>query len=238
MATSLDRLYYQDYLLTSITTTITDVNHDELGSYIMTSETIFHPKGGGQPQDEGTITIMGKKYPVVHLKVDEKGAVMHYLEEKLVTKLPKGTIITMEVDRKKRVLYARYHTAAHLIDSALLPLYPDLLPHKGNHIPGQAAVFYTLKGKEKESLQKEDFASYDLNKMADYLEKTLPTFIQQKIPIHTNYKDKLRSVQIGNFPLSHCGGTHVHHTGTLDAIIIKKIKFKKKEGLKVAYEMH
>lgn len=48
-------IYLQDTYLYEYTTSLSHVGSDSRGSYIVCDETIFYPKGGGQPCDIGVI---------------------------------------------------------------------------------------------------------------------------------------------------------------------------------------
>ena len=116
--------------------------------FILTAEeTIFHPQGGGQPSDEGTITILpsggeednGKSSttesestsqppPTLEMRLARHEAtnpniVLHlvrFINTTATKALPKpSTPILLNVDPTKRTLYSRLHTAGHVLGGAV-----------------------------------------------------------------------------------------------------------------------
>jgi len=228
-------LYYNDSYLKNVKTHILEVGRDEKGLYIIPEQTNFHPQGGGQPSDEGTLTISGKTLPVTNLYVQKNALIRHYIPEiDLSVNVSKGQPISLSINMEKRLLFAAYHTAGHLIANLLEIGYPDLFIYKGNHFPGQAAVF--AKSKESSIPQKEDFQNYDYQEISDYLTEEIKKSIQNKIPLKITPGEN-RIIQIGDMKKYSCGGTHVNNLVELKKIVISKIKFKKKEGLKISYEV-
>lgn len=113
-----DLLYWQDSYLRQFDADILRVAHDEKRYfYLVLNRTLFHPKGGGQPSDKGTLTGPGFKFSVNKAMIIND-VVVHW------GKLEEGSIkpgpIRGEIDWAHRYLYMRRHTAAHLFDGCLL----------------------------------------------------------------------------------------------------------------------
>lgn len=49
---STERVYYTNIYLDKLEVQILEVGQDEVGSYVICDKTVFHPQGGGQPNDE------------------------------------------------------------------------------------------------------------------------------------------------------------------------------------------
>lgn len=85
-------------------------------AYLVLDRTIFHPKGGGQPSDKGTIRstecTLNLKKAIYH-----RGVVVHWA--KIATGTPNTGAVTCELDWPFRYLIMRRHTAAHLLDHCL-----------------------------------------------------------------------------------------------------------------------
>jgi Ser-tRNA(Ala) deacylase AlaX len=72
--------------------------------------------------------------------------ILHVCEWKANNPFTLGSKVQFYVNEKKRRLYARYHSAGHLLDMALaLAGRPDLKPNKGYHFPEGAHVEYLGK---------------------------------------------------------------------------------------------
>lgn len=78
----------------------------EAGAYAVELDaTLFHPQGGGQPSDVGTLG------GVAVLRVQQQGdTVLHFT----AAPLPLGPV-TMQIDEAQRRLHARWHSGGHLI---------------------------------------------------------------------------------------------------------------------------
>lgn len=89
---------------------------DRKSIYIILDETAFHPKGGGQPTDTGSIN--GSNFRVAVRKVMlVRGVAVHW-GKPLEGEVKDGSVVGT-VDWEPRYLYMRRHTAGHLYDHCL-----------------------------------------------------------------------------------------------------------------------
>ena len=85
--------------------------------------TIFHPQGGGQPNDEGFIKHVESdhKFKINTLAIKEDViwhvGVFETTESQAV--FEKNAQVECNVDEAKRRLFARVHSAGHLLDIAM-----------------------------------------------------------------------------------------------------------------------
>lgn len=100
----------------------------EAGAYAVELDaTLFHPQGGGQPSDVGSLG------DVTVLRVQQQGdTVVHFT----AAPLPNGPV-TMQIDEAQRRLHARWHSAGHLI--GWLGETRGWRPVKAHHWPGKGA---------------------------------------------------------------------------------------------------
>ena len=223
-----ERVYYQDTYLESLEARIIEINSDEDGSYVILDKTIFHPQGGGQPNDKGHFLVNGQEYTLTKLSTSGN-SIRHYYTTSKATSLAVNDVAVLNLDMQTRVLYAQIHSAGHLIEDAIRTLYPQIEAYKGFHAPGgQASVNFKLQ--EGQQL-------FDLATGKAAIEKRVNELVAQKIPLRVTLdSNNVRSVQFeGHLPLN-CGGTHVRHSGEIGKIIIRNIK-KEKEGCKVGYDV-
>lgn len=110
---------------------------------------------------------------------------------------------------------------------------------KGNHFPGKGCVIFTRADKTNQTVKKEDFDEYNKEALKDSLTSELKEICSKNTPIQIHIeRNAPRSVQIGVLRSYPCGGTHLKNANELPLTLsIKKISFKKKEGLKVSYEI-
>jgi misacylated tRNA(Ala) deacylase len=85
------------------------------GKYIVLDQTIFYPKGGGQPWDLGTITRGDESFKVVYVG-KFNGEISHEVER---PGLREGDNVHCTIDWERRYRFMRSHTAAHVFASLL-----------------------------------------------------------------------------------------------------------------------
>ncbi len=211
------RLYWQDTYLMSHTAKITDIGKDELGDYLRLDETIFHPQGGGQPSDEGTIN--GIK--VLKLKdIRELNEINHYVEN--ISSFRTGDIVQLHIDEEKRLVFAALHTAGHLTAGILKTCHQYKNQVSANHFPNQAKVEFLLEANvSKESLE---------NEVIDIIK-------QSKLIKEEYNSDGIRCIVIDDLCTDPCSGTHVKNTKELINFLIRKIETKKGK-LTVGYNVN
>ncbi|KXJ91536.1 Threonyl/alanyl tRNA synthetase [Microdochium bolleyi] len=210
---------------------------------VVTEETIFHPQGGGQPSDEGTIKSEDgtTQFDVnlVRMSATAEGEVLHFGRFASSSGGPfkAGDSVTQTIDSEKRLLYSRYHTAGHVLGSAVRHLAQDSVPGfdelNADHAPGTAACNFAglLEGKWKDAFQA---------KLDEYIEKDMPVEIEwwdeddfrshgleRLIPdrktLGMTDTEKFRIVTIVGAESYPCGGTHVDSTKLCGKTTVRKI---------------
>ncbi|CAK7269474.1 hypothetical protein SEPCBS119000_003587 [Sporothrix epigloea] len=124
---------------------------------IVTTATIFHPQGGGQPSDVGTIRLDGPSdsdgalFTVLSARMDTvySGRVLHfghfdgYDTVAAVAAFGPGAAVCQAIDVDKRILYSRFHTAGHVLGAAVRHLVEKEVASfdelKASHVPGAAS---------------------------------------------------------------------------------------------------
>eukprot|EP01038_Epipyxis_sp_PR26KG_P011699 gene11699-15663_t len=252
-------LYFEDTYLTTCTSILKSVGVDAKGKFIVFDQTIFYPKGGGQPSDTGKIlfsngfeiligyvaTLIVNGVEIVHhyftsayenssndtiqLELDQ------YINENI------GLELTMLVDSDKRLVNAKAHTSGHLIDGIVQQLAPTLVGKIGCH-DISLGCYVKFEGSVDSSV--------NLNGMKDDLNSRLIELINEQRTVTTiildeainedsknDHKKRLRIVTIEGYGGIPCGGTHVSNLSEIREIIVTKISFTKKENMtKIAYK--
>lgn len=207
-----DKLYLTSNSLTCIAE-ILECYHSENERYaVRLDKTLFHPQGGGQPCDKGTIN----GHEVLHVAQNRDGHVLHYLH----VRLPLGPV-ELHIDRAHRLEHARLHTAGHLIG------------HLVERIGWQAVKAHHWRGESRVVFRNPKDA---LPPFLDDLSNCCAEQIQLAQPISISFQEGLREVAIGSLGCYPCGGTHVENTSELNGLKIIRIKNKKDE-LSIHYEM-
>ena len=140
-------LYQTDtYLLTSdaIVLAVEPLDGGE-GWAVVLDQTVFHPQGGGQPADVGTLEgESGAPFAVSMVKKGKTGVVRHEGASPTLPPFAAGSRVRCAVNGQARLLNARVHSAGHLIDVAMTNsgMASRLRPTKGYHFTPGSYVEY------------------------------------------------------------------------------------------------
>lgn len=188
---------------------------------VLLNETPFYTESGGQVSDKG---ILEGPHGVVRVKEMKKlpsGQIIHigYIKEGTVSN---GEKVTAKVDENRRKSIMRNHTAAHLLQAALRNVLGDHV-HQAGQLVNKLAVRFDfthfepvsaiqLKEIEKQINEKIMACLPVLNYETDIESaraKGAMALFSEK------YGDRVRVVEIGDYSIELCGGTHVKNTGEL-----------------------
>jgi alanyl-tRNA synthetase len=237
---SVEKLYMWNPSLRSAATHVTSIDQDEKGRFVRLAQSIFHPQGGGQPFDIGTlIKENGDAVSVVGVQkeldpsnplqqIQNTFEIKHYLQGDDIS-LKEGDYVEMTIDPERRELNTRLHSAGHLIAAVVNERFPSLVATGGHHIPGEARVEFKLASPEEGGI-----ATYK-QRVSDSLPTDLAAKIEESssVQIHRS-EEGGRSIQIGEYAAVPCGGTHVENVGSISHVDIKSVN-SKKDTLKVSY---
>lgn len=248
-----ERVYLSEHYLTGeLTASITSVSpataDSKHGNHVMRlSKTIFHPQGGGQPSDTGTITTGGNKTFKVNFAQSVGDEIDHIGEfiDSTLEDYPVGCEVTLSIDLERRAFSARLHSAGHAMDAALrrLGYGSRLKPGKGYHFPDGAYVEYDG-----------DLTADEMKTLPASLTECMRILIAEEIPSAaalmtrdaaasvcessgdlSSYPSEVRVVFIADIACP-CGGTHISNTKDLGALVVTKIKCKKGK-VRLSYEL-
>jgi len=233
-------LYLDDAYLFTHTATVADIIQHEGQTVFILDQTIFYPKGGGQPYDTGTIAGSNGETTIKQVYLSPDGIVWH-VAEGISGKISIGDAVNLNIDQDRRLLNARMHSAGHAIDMAMnqTNLGKDLPAEKGCHIPGQCFVTYhgTIENPTELLEQLTPAWKNVITKDQAIIAENLSTEEAQARGVTAPEGKSARWVYFeGQKDLGcGCGGTHVQSTSELAGITIKKISSKK--GItRVSYE--
>lgn len=223
---------------------------------IIVEETLFHPQGGGQPSDVGEMVINGSVFDVLSARTaaSRAGVVLHFgiFKDGRPSSLPTGSC-TQSVNVEKRLLYSKYHTAGHVLGSAVRHLLEKKVPGfdelKASHFPDSASCEFAglIAGTYKEAVQQ---------KLDEFIAAAMPVEIEfwseedfhregvaRLLPDEATREamgvkpgEKFRVVKIVGAEVYPCGGTHVHTTDQCGKTVVKKIS-RSKGTSRVSYTL-
>jgi len=193
---------------------------------VILDQTVFYPQGGGQPYDKGAIEAEGSKFSVQEVrKID---TIVKHIGIGL---LKTGERVKCSVNRERRDLNSRLHSAGHIIDMALLELNLTWIPGKGYHFPDGPYVEYqgSIGGLNKEKLISDietlcmKYIGQALETKLMFVDEGRAKEICKLLPDYLHGQSNIRIVMYGSLGIP-CGGTHVSNLLELKSMKIRKIK--------------
>ena len=199
------------------------IDKDKLN--IILKDTPFYAESGGQVGDTGIIAIDAYEVQVIDTQKDGT-EIVH------ICKLSKDFQITndrvfAEVQPQKRRLTEKNHTATHLLHAALRKVLGEHVEQRGSLVEANRLRFdftHMEKVKAEEIIEIEQLVNYKI-------QNNIPLKIEQDSLVNAKkrgamslfgekYGDVVRTVQVSDYSLELCGGTHVKSTGEIGPFII------------------
>lgn len=229
------RLYYNDSFLYDFDAEVREVLATPRPGLVL-DQTAFYPTSGGQVFDTGWIAAdPNSKLRVTEVAESEDGKLIHYLEAPV--DLRPGTRIRGQIDATRRRDHMQQHSGQHVLSAAFIRLY------------GMQTVSFHMA---------EDYCSIDLDtptltrEQIESAERLANEIILENRTVDIRFvsrdeagklglrklppteRDKLRLIDIHDFDLTACGGTHVAHTGQIASIQLRKTE-KVRQGWRVEF---
>jgi alanyl-tRNA synthetase len=203
------RLDQEDSSLLAFDAEVIEV--DAGGLRVVLDRTAFHPTGGGQPHDAGTLAGVR----VVDV-IDEETRVVHVLAEPL----PRDSkTVHGDVDAARRRDHTQQHSGQHILSAILADAFAR--PTVSFHL-GAAHATIDLAG---EPLAAAHFADVE-TRVFSAITANLPVrarVCEGPVPGLRKPSERggpLRVVTIEGLDVNACGGTHVASTGELGLVLL------------------
>ena len=216
-----ERLYYRDCYLREFTAQVLRIEPDARGARVYLNRTAFYPDSGGQPTDHGTLG--GKELLEA---IDEGDEIAHVLKS-----APEGGEVTGQIDWVRRFDHMQQHTGQHLLSAAFEKTsgYRTVSFHLGDE-----AATIDLDSDRIGQRQLED--TENLVNQVVFENRPVRIFFQAAAQANqmdlrkpTSREGDIRLVEVQDFDLSACGGTHVSQTGAVGLALVRK--FERTKGL-------
>ncbi len=211
-----ERLYYNDCYLREFEANVVAVKSAQNGIRVYLDRTAFYPDSGGQPSDRGTISGIA-----VHDVIDEGDAIAHVLVRK-----PESAGVACKVDWARRFDHMQQHTGQHILSAAF--------ERNGGY---KTVSFHLGRDTSTIDLDSDRLARRQMDEAEDTANKVI--FENREVRIlfksseganalglrkATEREGEVRLVEISDFDLSACGGTHASRTGAVGTILVRKFE--------------
>jgi alanyl-tRNA synthetase len=235
-----DRLYYRDSFLYDFDAEVRSVVEGSRPAVVL-DRSAFYPTSGGQIHDTGWIVPAEPgadpaKLRVTEVADTEDGRVVHYLDAPLKD-LQVGSRVRGEIDPARRRDHMQQHSAQHVLSAAFVRLF------------GMATVSFHMG---------EDYCSIDLDTpvlaqdQVEAAERLANEIVLEDRVVDVRFvsrdeaaglglrklppagREQLRLIEIHDFDLSACGGTHVSRTGQIAGVLCRKFE-KVRQGYRVEF---
>jgi len=230
-------LYLEDSYLKECDAVVASVNE---GKYVVLDQTIFYPKGGGQPCDTGKIIRGNDVYNVVYVG-KFSGEISHEVD-RLSLKVGDKVHCVLDWDRRYKLM--RSHTAAHLFASLLCNGTGALVT--GNQLETDKIRFdFSLEQFNPEILEKYVAETNELLKRDTPVRSfELPKEEALKIPGVVKMAEafppdipRLRIVELVDLDKQADGGTHVKNLREVGQIKLLKTENKGKNNRRIYFAL-
>lgn len=224
------RRYYQDAFTTTFSATITEKIKRGDQVAVCLDQTYFYPTSGGQPADQGQI---GQAQVLDVFIREADGAVFHLLDRDLEASGP----VNASVAWTRRFDHMQQHTGQHILSQAFIRL-----------TEAETIGFHLSDNSVTIDLDKPELTDRQITAVEALANQVVwenrPVRIHfvspaeaQALPLRKipeNNTNQLRLIEIAEFDLTACGGTHVAATGSVGLIKLLKVE-RRGEKLRVEF---
>ncbi len=230
-----EQLYYDDAYLKEFTATVMTVDEKAGQTRVALDRTAFYPGGGGQPNDEGWLTVAGQRLRVV--KVGKEGAqIWHTLEntDGGMPSITEGQPVRGELDWERRYSLMRTHTAMHILCGVVWRDYGAQVTG-GNMDPGAGRMDFEFASMSRELVSEiEERCNVEIGAARPVQTQSLPReeafqipdLIRTKINLLPPQITEIRTVDLTGLDLQADGGTHVANTQEVGRMRVTEYKSK------------
>ena len=208
---------------TSFTGTVTEATSE----YLVLEGTYFYPVGGGQPADRGTMSWEGGRAEIGGVRKSH-GEVRHEIAS-LTGKLPApGETVEAAIDAARRDKLSRMHTAQHVVSRVVLDEYGATTAGNQIHADRSRIDFEPASFGEADVslIERRSNAAIDCDPAVRKQQRARARVEREVdegralLDLIPDSVDPLRVVEIDEFDMCPCGGTHVDSLGEIGSIEI------------------
>lgn len=229
-------LYLEDSYLKECSATVLSANERE----VVLDQTVFYPRGGGQPSDSGKIIKDSTEFRVISV-FKKDGKIVHDVDS---PGLSEGDTVRCMIDWTRRYRLMRMHTAAHVLGATMHNELGVLI--SGNQLEEDKARFdFTMESFDRSTF--EDIvakANNAIEKGAEIKVYSMQREEAMKIPGIVKLAGALppdimilRIVEIPGVDIQADGGTHVKSLSEVGKITILRLDNKGKANRRIYFTL-
>ncbi len=217
-----ERLYYSDSYTTRFKANIIDRVKYRKRLAIVLDKSYFYPESGGQPNDQGEIAGI----PVDKLAIrEDDDAILHIMAGEVW----ENESVFAKINWERRFDHMQQHSGQHILSQAFMQIAG--LPTVGFHLgESLCAIDLPQNALSPSQIEQTEMLAnqiiWENRPVTSYFVSRDEAKKLQLRKIPEIKGDQLRVVEIEDFDLNACGGTHVKSSGEVG--IIKLLKFEKK----------
>jgi alanyl-tRNA synthetase len=209
-----ERLYYSDSHLVEFEARVLDVTERVSGwAAVLLNRTAFYPTGGGQPSDTGTLNGLR----VVECIDDGEKGVLHVIQGATPAV---GAIVKGRIDWARRLDHIQQHTGQHILSQAFVTLFNA--PTKSFRVLDQSCeIDVEMTNPTTELIERGVELTNNViweNRALTIRNVTAEEAAALPLRKESAREGELRLIEIDEFDLTPCGGTHAYRTGEVGMI--------------------
>jgi alanyl-tRNA synthetase len=190
--------------------------------FLLLDRTPFYAESGGQVSDQGQLLWNGHAATVEGL-IKTDGGIIHVVKSDPAFAPKLGDTMQARIDERSRRDTMRNHTATHLLHAALRTVLGTHVQQAGSLVEPERLRFdFSHYEKVSETQLAEIEAMVN-----DKILEGIPVQQHRNVPFEDaktmgalmffgdKYGDEVNVLQVGNYSMEFCGGTHVHNTAEI-----------------------
>jgi len=234
-----EHLYYHDSFLYEFDAEVREIATVDSRSAVILDRTAFYPTSGGQVFDTGWIVPAGQieatKLRVAEVLEQEDGNILHFIETS--SPIQKGSSIHGLIDVERRRDHMQQHSGQHVLSAAFVRALD--MPTVSFHMGAEScSIDLDTKGlTAKQAEMAEELANQIVTENREVRIRFVTSEEAKNLGLRKlppTERDQLRLIDIDEFDLTACGGTHVTATGQIGCILLRKIE-KVRQGWRVEF---
>jgi len=212
-----ERLYYTDAYLREFEASVVRVDVLNGRTSVLLDRTAYYPTSGGQPFDTG---VLAGDVRVIDVVDDDNGDIIHVVDCQLDAITP-GQMVRASIDWTRRFDHMQQHTGQHVLSAAIDRRFG--VRTVSFHLGADASTIDLSRDLTRDELAA---AEADANCVVWEDRPVAVRFVSAdeaaRLPLRKEpvREGTLRLVDVRDFDLSACGGTHVASTGGIGVIAI------------------